>query len=215
MMTNKKYTEFLLQEVRGILSERNQLAVAEAEERIENIEEELDPEQAKAKEEVKNMDEKEIQVLRDELTETKAKLESTVAKLDEKVGELQAQVSQTEAVTTEKVAIEETVKELQTYKETIEAMKEEQDKRVATLAARKQKVEEAELDIDLESDDNWLAMSDEVFEFTLNKMSEMKKEGASASASITVPPIKSDSSDEEGTATDRLRKGLQEHKEEK
>lgn len=193
-MENREYAKILLGQVREVLNKKRNLAIAEKSNKIE-----LEPEnKGKAtSEEVKIMDEKEFQALKDELGAKKTELEATVTKLASAESEVQANASQIEALTTELKTLKDEVEVLRTYKQD----KEKEAARTKLLQDRKTKVEESNVDINIESEaDKWLDMSDEAFDFILSTFKTWK-ESKSAQSSIQVPkgvntPISNENEDD-------------------
>lgn len=99
--------------------------------------------------------------------------------------ELEEKASQVETLTTEIKTMTDELETLRTFKkETDEAAE-----RAEKIKGIKAKLDEAELEADVETDaDYWLSMTDETLEKTIAKMSDLKK-GTQASASIKVPPV--------------------------
>ena len=159
-------------------------------ERCELIElEPEDSEEASNREGVENMEDKEkIEALEQDnkslkdTNETLTKEKETWA--TEKT-ELEEKASQVETLTTELNNQKDELETLRTFKkETDEAAE-----RAEKIKGIKSKLDEAELEADVETDaDYWLSMTDETLEKTIAKMSDLKK-GTQASASIKVPPV--------------------------
>ncbi len=149
---------------------------------------------------------KEAEVIRmDKELESALKEKSDLeGSLREKETDIAAKASQIEALTTEFNDLKTEVEGLRTYKED----RVKSDERAELVKARKSKIEDAGLEIDIEADaDKWLEMSDDVFAFTIAKMSELRK-GSNASASLKIPALTGDESDPKET----VREALQEHK---
>lgn len=71
--------------------------------------------------------------------------------------------------------------------------KEQEEAKTKLLASRRAKVEEAGLSINLEAESGkWLEMSDEQFEFTLSKMTEVQKLAAASQQGIKIPAVTGD-----------------------
>lgn len=113
--------------------------------------------------------------------------------------------------------VDELTDELNTQKEELETLRkfksdtDEAAEKAAKLEGIKTKLDEAELEADVEADaDYWLSMTDETLEKTIAKMSELKK-GTQASASIVVPPVTTgDEDDPRKTVSDGLKERKQE-----
>ena len=139
--------------------------------------------------------------------QTVDELETIKAQLAEKEGELESTASQLTTLNEEITSLKTEVETLRAYKEG----KEQEAELAELLKNRKAKVEAAGLDINIETEsEKWLAMSDDVFDFTITQISEMSK-GAKATAAIKVPNIQSESSD----ARAIVREALKEHKSKK
>jgi len=125
----------------------------------------------------------------EDLKKTKDTLETENASLKE-------QASQVETLTTE-------INEMKTELEALRKFKtdtEEAQERADNIKAIKSKLDEAGIEADVEAEaDYWLSMTDDNLVKTIAKLSELSK-GAKASASIKVPPVKTDDEDDDNVS---------------
>jgi septal ring factor EnvC (AmiA/AmiB activator) len=156
------------------------------------------------------------------LKETSDKLSISEKKIEELSTELAGKSTQIETLTK---SLEESKSELEKSSnsltevlaevETLRVFKAETEKTQATaklISTRQAKVTEAGLDFSIEKDtDKWLAMSEEVFEFTVSQMSSLKKSSkvSSSEKEDKVPPMYNT---ENIQAIEILKKGLSELK---
>jgi hypothetical protein len=134
---------------------------------------------------------------------TKAELESKIKEKDIEIGGLNTKLSEVQA---ELVKITEENKVLKSFKDEAEKA----TKKAELIKTRKAKIVEAGLDVDIDTEsDKWLSMSEEVFEFTVTKMSEIKKLSVSNASKkeVIVPNLKGDETPENKSI---IRQGLQE-----
>lgn len=148
----------------GVVTEANEVKRMEDKEKITSLE-------------------KDVSGLKEDLDSKKNECTSQA----EKITDLESKATKLDELTTEIGAMKKHNGELVTYwfDKEVEAEKSK------LLKARKAKVESAGLDLDIETDAEWLEMSDEVFEFTMKKMGDVKKV-ASASNKVDVPDITTD-----------------------
>jgi chromosome segregation ATPase len=124
-----------------------------------------------------NMDEKEIQAMKDKIQQ----LEDSVKELSEAKETI---VAEKTAVETKLSAAEEELTTLRAYKEDAEASK----AKAEVIKARKAKIEEAGLDINIEDEPTWIEMSEEIFDFTVANI--VKAKGTKESkAEVKIPPV--------------------------
>ena len=146
-------------------------------------------------------------VQEDKLNEDK-KTEATI-QTDPKVQELEAQLKVVQAdLASTQLKLEEANKELTTLREFKQKVDAE-TARAELLKNRKAIVEKSGLKLDLEAEAKWLEMSDDVFEFTVKQLSDIRNV---TSATVKVPDVHATA---EKSARDIVREGLSERKQTK
>jgi len=151
------------------------------------------------------MDDKEkIASLETELANIKSERDNVQTELDSKASEL-------ESLTNEINGMREELESLREFKRTTEEAAERAEK----LKAIKAKLDEAEIENNLDDESEaeyWLGMTEEVLDKTIAIMSNLKKKGAEASAStkMKVPPV--GGSDDESDAVSTVRETLKARK---
>ena len=171
-----------------------------------------DSDEASNREVDKNMEDKErIEALEQEVKDLKgekATLSTEKETWATEKSDLEEKASQVETLT----------KELSDQKEELETLRkfktdaDEAAEKAERIKSIKAKLNEAEIEADVETDaDYWLSMTEDTLDKTIAKMGELKK-GASASASIKVPPV---NGEDESDARAVVAEGLKEHKQAK